>query len=378
MKKDSATKHLPIMVIVGVIAGVITQAIWRWPLLSVTCAVCTLILYFIWDHLCSFVPKRTEAKQRILVRAYLAVFLVAAFIPLYLTIIIWQLRLSFSTAYRVVIIGSVVAAVFLGGLLYRLIRQIIGRLRSETDKVHGNFSQQPPEARLEGEQVQQNLPRQLGEALTGRNGQSEALLRIHEHVMREHGGTLQAQYDDQASCVRVRAPDNSTRPIWVHCLRGTGLRAGQQLLLNAKTFSDGMHFLKEQIDHHRPTIQPQLCVGINITGGIIATFLLRAFRPGTRAGFIRTEGPKHEVVESLLPNEKNVETILVTDLEMRRGRSMKNAFRLLSKEYGPDVHIYATVLVASGVRDSIEHMDDLIQARAFVSEAGIRLYGNIR
>ncbi|MHC4618494.1 MAG: hypothetical protein ACYTEQ_12165 [Planctomycetota bacterium] len=242
--------------------------------------------------------------------------------------------------------------------------------------------------------MRRDLGKEKNQAIRARDEQNDALLRIQESLIREHSGRTEQQYDDDPFRVQIEERHRiSKRTISIRRLQVCNLQPDGRLYLNAKTFSDGLKFLQRQIDDYAPTIHPCLCVGINITGGIMATFFSRSFGPDVSVGFVRTEGPFHEVTECLLPSVRKAMIILVTDLEMKGGQSMKNVVRLLKEKYGTGIHVYIAVLVASQVRESIGHMEELAQGHkgafgqdrqylpdflAFTSSNKVRLYGNIR
>ena len=242
--------------------------------------------------------------------------------------------------------------------------------------------------------IRQNSEQHIQQAIRTKDQQYDEFLRAQAHVMRAPAKATREQYDQTPILVRIGPNKKSARTIPVRRLHIRGFKPGQRLYLSPRTFSDGIHFLKEQIDSCAPAIEPHLCVGINSIGGVIASFFSRNLGTGKiPLGFVRTEGQDHRLTEPLLPACKAVRTILVADIEVKRGQSLANLSRFLHKKYGHHTEIKVVVLVAAGVTATIERIEELrkdykgvFEAEpchlpdflAFTSRNKVRVYGNIR
>ena len=242
--------------------------------------------------------------------------------------------------------------------------------------------------------VLRDMAQQRNQAITARDRQYDEFIEAQKDLVNKYDAAIETQYDDKPMDVSISGIQGSKQTIAVHHLKGKALPPGGRLLLNAKTFYKGIGFLKKQIDNCAPAIEPQLCIGINSTGGAIASYFSRNLgHHRVHLGFVRTEGPNHEVTEPLLPKIKYLRTILLADIEVKQGHSIRKVFDLLYKQYGVDVHIYVAVLVASEISKNIKRIDDLLRENkgkfeedshylpkflAFTSCNKVRLYGNIR
>ena len=240
------------------------------------------------------------------------------------------------------------------------------------------------------------LEEQASQAMGAAERYYNELLQIQNWLMTQHSKVMEKQYDDKQLSVRAEHRTGSDQPvehaISARRLCNEGLRCGERLFLSCRTFVDGLAFLMEQINDYAPMIRPDLYVGINSTAGIMATFFSKNLGRNMPVGFVQVGGHKHEVSGCLLPRIRRPKTIIVTDIEIKRGRSMKNVFRLLRQEYGIGIDIYIAVLVASEVSGPIEHISDLLREHmgvfkedqqylpdflAFTSGNKVRLYGNV-
>ena len=242
--------------------------------------------------------------------------------------------------------------------------------------------------------VRQNSEQHVKQAVRTKDQQYDEFLRAQAHLMQGPAKATRDQYDQTPILVRIGPNKKSARTIPIRRLHVRSLKPGQRLYLSPRTFSDGIHFLKEQIDSCAPAIEPHLCVGINSIGGVLASFFSRNLGSGKiPLGFVRTEGEDHRVAEPLLPACKAVRTILVADIEVKRGQSLANVSRFLHKKYGHHTQIKAAVLVAAGVKAAIERIEELKKDYkgvyevepchlpdflAFTSRNKVRVYGNIR
>lgn len=242
--------------------------------------------------------------------------------------------------------------------------------------------------------VLRDMAQQRNQAIISRDRQYDEFIEAQKDLVSKYDNVIETQYDDKPMDVFVSGIHCSQRTITVHRLRGKALPPDRRLLLNAKTFYKGIGFLKKQIDNCSPAIEPQLCIGINSTGGAVASYFSRNIgHDRIHLGFVRTEGPNHEVTESLLPKIRNLRTILLADIEVKQGHSIRKVFDLLYKKYGANVHIHVAVLVASELSKNIKRIDDLLRKNkgnfdedsrylpnflAFTSSNKVRIYGNIR
>jgi len=220
--------------------------------------------------------------------------------------------------------------------------------------------------------------------------------RLMDHLAANSGKAGTGQYSTEPMCVEAGESKNSVHTILVHRLNTAGLNPGQRLYFNAKTLTDGIAFLKKQIDDYAPVIEPDLCVGINNVGGVLAGYFSRNLgKGGIPLGFVRTEGQRqfNPVTDILLPKCKEAKTILVADIEVKRGLTLASISDILRKKYGADTRIVIAVLVASEVRGPIKKIEHLTNDfkgvfkadpeyypdfLAFTSSNKVRLYGNIR
>jgi len=73
-------------------------------------------------------------------------------------------------------------------------------------------------------------------------------------------------------------------------------------------------------------------------------------------------GNVHAVTEASLPpptRKGNPITILLTDIEVKQGNSLKSVVEFLRTKYGAASLIYVAVLVGSQVKEPISRMDEL-------------------
>lgn len=162
--------------------------------------------------------------------------------------------------------------------------------------------------------------------------------------------------------VNVGRPGTSKRVIHVRHLSVEGLDKHERLFLNCETFTHGVGFLLKQINDYAPAFLPDLYVGINGAGVAIASFLSGILGNGrVPIEFVRTSGEDHLIcTDTLKPVTREVTDILVTDIELKRGKAIKNVIEFLRDKYGTNMNIKVAVLVASRVRGQIDNIEDLV------------------
>lgn len=181
------------------------------------------------------------------------------------------------------------------------------------------------------------------------------------------------QYNDKPQKVEVLEKRDSPLTIPVRRLHSVSSDPNDRLYLNWKTFWKGAKFLIEQIDYYAPKIEPDLCIGINNPGLIIASIISEKLRHGDRyVGLVRTVGADHLVTEIVTPELKEQKyrpyIILVADIEVKRGKAIKNVLDAIRDKYGNNSQIYIAVLVASQVRKEIQQTTELITQGVFREE----------
>jgi len=135
----------------------------------------------------------------------------------------------------------------------------------------------------------------------------------------------------------------------------------QTLNLNWETVTRGIKFLIEQIRPQKGG-GASFCVGINNAGGAIASFL---------AGFLGNLDPLPVYVaiakgdhgnfgdfRQSLP-DKAKPTILIVDMQLRTGTSMRKVVDILTEKYGPETRILKAVLAVTSVHRSIKHIEEI-------------------
>ncbi len=132
------------------------------------------------------------------------------------------------------------------------------------------------------------------------------------------------------------------------------------LELNYTTFSQGIDFLLDQIKRFNPQIKPDLFVGINYAGLAMASIIAGRYHEGRKVlGSIRTNGDHTISKEHVALPRESVKSILVIDLEVKHGTSLKNVIEYLHQVYGNDIDIKMAVLVASRVKGKIGNLAEL-------------------
>jgi hypothetical protein len=182
-------------------------------------------------------------------------------------------------------------------------------------------------------------------------------------------GEAEIQYEKPFS-VKVGHGETPDHHIRVRALKTDGLDPAETLCLNWSTFTDAVKFLVEQIKGYSPAFPPKLCVGINHTGQALASLLAGALTDSTTpVGVISTKGPPgHPVKYAFLPETPNEpEMILVTDGEVKRGKSSKHVIMFLQEKY-PNARIKFAALVASKIDGPLENLGDLATGHRGVFE----------
>ena len=174
------------------------------------------------------------------------------------------------------------------------------------------------------------------------------------------------QYEEPVD-VLFKGPDDSERIRPVRCLPHGNLELYERLYSTWRTFWEGMEFLDEQVKANWPRITPDLCVGINAPGSIIASLLCSQMSAGSKMlGYVAVRGDDHEVDEDTisLPDAGTaIKSILVVDFEVKRGKSLRNVRDFLLKRYRRSKtlksNMQTAVLVASGVTEPITDIKEL-------------------
>lgn len=131
----------------------------------------------------------------------------------------------------------------------------------------------------------------------------------------------------------------------------------QRLPLQWQTFVDGIQFLHHQITGRKADlkhrIHPDLCIGINHAGLVIASCLSGRICPEKPIGYVFTQTVNDtcRITEQLLPSVENINCILVVDDNLMGGNAIQEVRQLLQQKYGQkrDISIIVAVLVAAGI-----------------------------
>lgn len=184
-----------------------------------------------------------------------------------------------------------------------------------------------------------------------------SLYRLLHQVFKAAG---KVQYKETFH-VNVGGVGPSKRIIHVRHLSGEGLDEHERLFLNCETFTHGVDFLLKQINDYAPALLPDLYVGINTAGVAIASFLSGILGNGrTPIEFVRTSGENHHLcTDNVRPEKRKIKDILVIDVEVKSGNTIKNVTEFLLEKYGANTNIKVAVLVASRVRGQIENIEEL-------------------
>ena len=173
---------------------------------------------------------------------------------------------------------------------------------------------------------------------------------------RQYGGAVR---------VTVGTGKHRGREIHVRPLNTRGLASRHvRPTLAWRTFFDGIDFLLTQIKDCTRSIKPDLYVGINGPGSATACLLAGA-RKSTAEDVMRLplDGDHMPVIdESSLPAQvqgRDVQRIVVVDLQVEAGTSISNVTALLRRRYGRKVDIWSAVLVAAGAKCHIKMIEEL-------------------
>jgi hypoxanthine-guanine phosphoribosyltransferase len=137
--------------------------------------------------------------------------------------------------------------------------------------------------------------------------------------------------------------------------------SGKNLLLSWETVSRGVKSLIEQIKQQRGG-GANFCIGINNAGGAYASFLA-----GSIGGldplpvFIAIAKGAHRNLDRFrqsLPEETDP-IILVVDMQLRTGASMKKVVDILREKYGPKTRILKAVLAVVSIKGSIKNIEEI-------------------
>lgn len=224
---------------------------------------------------------------------------------------------------------------------------------------------------------------------------------LYRWIWRDAATLCERQYGE-SNRVKCRAVCERAREISVCHLSTGDLRPDEFLYLTPETLFAGIHALRKQINDYSPALRPDLCVGINNGGVIIAgclAVLLRKSAP--QVALVTTEGEAHNISTAGLTcpaaqRAHTVQEILVVDLEVKRGRSLRNVVACLRERYsahGTEVPtIKVAVLVASQVSGPINYVTDILRDNrgvfdvdseylpdfvAFTSASKVRIAGDI-
>jgi hypothetical protein len=164
---------------------------------------------------------------------------------------------------------------------------------------------------------------------------------------------------------RLQMPGNG-RPIFVSTLPNPH---ENKVFLTWETFGAGITSLRDQLDDHYPPIRAHVCVGINESGLVIASFLSDSvMKRKSKVGWVRTERKfpsGREVLETWLPETRPLDTetspvILLCDSEIKSGTDLESVVDIVRKAY-PGASIYYAVLaaMAKGTEPKINDFDQL-------------------
>jgi len=133
------------------------------------------------------------------------------------------------------------------------------------------------------------------------------------------------------------------------------------VILNWETFGDGLRFILKQIATLKPGFKPDLCIGINNGGVVMAAYLAGTIpRCDSIIASVKTEGADHDCVDPCLPKvSEGIKSILLADCEVKSGNSLLNVYNYISETYGSEVDIKIAIMVTCKVRENIGNMDDL-------------------
>jgi hypoxanthine phosphoribosyltransferase len=160
-------------------------------------------------------------------------------------------------------------------------------------------------------------------------------------------------------------PISDPDPIKISQLKQPDNQRDKRLELSWETFGHGIAVLEEQIRTSYNVYTPDMCIGVNPSGLLVASHLsARIWSTLIPVGYVvitRVGGYPRLVHESLPDSVQRAKSILVADSEIKSGDSLKYVERFLREEKGcaENVEIKFAVLWACMVRGKIENMAQL-------------------
>ncbi len=171
----------------------------------------------------------------------------------------------------------------------------------------------------------------------------------------------------------VRKP-TSKESIQVCQLKPSENHRDKRLELSWETFGYGLDALEEQIRVHYNTFKPDVCIGMNHSGLLVASYLAARVGSGLitppvcYVGLTRVASGLEKIASGLeikpkqLPTEvSKAKSILVVDSEIKSGNSLRCVEHYLRHEIGcgENANIKFAVLSACMVEDKIDSMTQL-------------------
>ena len=297
--------------------------------MAIVYACCTSVMYLIWRLLYSLIIKWVKVDRQILAGVYLAIIIVAAFVPLYFTLFYWHSKLQFHVNYFLLsIIASYIVLVIFGILLYKMICQVIIQLNQKVSKAEQDVSA----ANEKIDKSQQDISKQSAISAMER--------QYHTKILKVHA--------------------SEKRTIEVRCFPTINKNYPKTpISLNWPTFMEGVEFLWEQIYiKYGRQLTINLYVGINNIGAAIASILAARGGRVNPVEFISTKPDKYrfESIKKII-GEKDLEyrpdqtgVILVCDFKVKSGNAIKKTTEFLMDKYGDGIKIKFAVFVAPFVK----------------------------
>ena len=163
------------------------------------------------------------------------------------------------------------------------------------------------------------------------------------------------------------------KSIRVRILKRTGLDPDKPLYISWDTIGKGAEYLAEQIDQYSPALHPDLILGVNELGMIIASYLAGTLRKGRKEiGFVRTgtsdaktgKRPTFYSFPEILVNDNSQGlTILLVDNELKSGRSAKQIMAELKQKFKVN-KIYLAVLTVCPVIGPFDNMTKIMVSKS--------------
>ena len=155
----------------------------------------------------------------------------------------------------------------------------------------------------------------------------------------------------------------------VRILKRTGLASGKELDLTWETIWDGVEAIARQISRYKGACRPDLILGINELGTIVASYLnSRLWQGEKEIGIIRSGTPEGKnkmrpivfsIPETFSGNKSHGLRILLVDSEIKSGQSIKQIVDCLNERFAVK-QIYVAVLTACRVNAPVEEMEHLM------------------